>query len=339
MAGSAPIVEIEGLTFRYRRATDPAIREVSLQIDPGEILLVAGPSGCGKSTLIRAINGLIPHAYPGRADGHGPRRRPPDHRAEAPGHRPGRRDGAPGSGQADRRRDGRDRARLRPGEPRPAARRDPATDSARSPTRPAMRDSARTRDGGPLGRRAAAARDGRDPDDAAASCTSSTNRWPTSIRRPPPGSCDLLRRLADAGNAIVIVEHRVEEALDLRPDRVLYLEDGRCRATSATSTGFLEVADPAAVKLPFEVVLAHAAARSATAPRDGAGPPRAARGRRRGAGAASPSTAGSGRLRAIARSSTASRRDARAARGRRRPRPEWLGQDDAVPGRDAGSSR
>jgi len=28
-------------------------------------VLLAGPSGCGKSTLLRAINGLIPHMYPG----------------------------------------------------------------------------------------------------------------------------------------------------------------------------------------------------------------------------------------------------------------------------------
>src|SRR3954469_22769945 len=65
-----PIVQIEGLTFRYRRASEPAIHDTSLSIEPGEILLVAGPSGCGKSTLIRAINGLIPHAYPGELSGH-----------------------------------------------------------------------------------------------------------------------------------------------------------------------------------------------------------------------------------------------------------------------------
>ncbi|MGZ6256493.1 MAG: ATP-binding cassette domain-containing protein, partial [Candidatus Limnocylindria bacterium] len=64
MAGG-PLLEVESLTFRYRRATEPAIRDLSFAIEPGEVLLVAGPSGCGKSTLIRAINGLIPHAYTG----------------------------------------------------------------------------------------------------------------------------------------------------------------------------------------------------------------------------------------------------------------------------------
>ena len=66
---TTPLVEIDDLTFRYRRATEPAIRGISLSIERGEILLVAGPSGCGKSTLIRAINGLIPHAYPGELTG------------------------------------------------------------------------------------------------------------------------------------------------------------------------------------------------------------------------------------------------------------------------------
>lgn len=62
---SAPLPVVDELTFRYRRASEPALSQVSLQLEPGQILLVAGPSGCGKSTLIRAINGLIPHAYRG----------------------------------------------------------------------------------------------------------------------------------------------------------------------------------------------------------------------------------------------------------------------------------
>ena len=65
----------------------------------------------------------------------------------------------------------------------------------------------------------------------------------------------LLRDLADAGHAIVIVEHRVEEALELRPDRVLAMDDGHATYLGPLA-GFLEVADPLAVKLPFEVVLA-----------------------------------------------------------------------------------
>ena len=64
----------------------------------------------------------------------------------------------------------------------------------------------------------------------------------------------VLRDLADNGDAVVIVEHRVEEALDLRPDAVLYLDEGRTRFHGPVDS-FLEIADPRSVKLPFEVVL------------------------------------------------------------------------------------
>jgi energy-coupling factor transport system ATP-binding protein len=64
-----PVVVVEDLTFQYRRGTEPALRGVSLEVAPGEVLLVAGPSGCGKSTLIRALNGLIPHSYGGELSG------------------------------------------------------------------------------------------------------------------------------------------------------------------------------------------------------------------------------------------------------------------------------
>ena len=64
-----PVVEVTDFTFRYRRASEPALRDLSVAVHPGEVLLVAGPSGCGKSTLIRAMNGLIPHAYPGELSG------------------------------------------------------------------------------------------------------------------------------------------------------------------------------------------------------------------------------------------------------------------------------
>ncbi len=79
----------------------------------------------------------------------------------------------------------------------------------------------------------------------------------------------LLRALADEGAAIIIVEHRVEEALALRPDRVLYLDQGRTRYLGPVE-GFLAIADPTAVKLPFEVVADRLAA-EAVGPHEAAG--------------------------------------------------------------------
>ncbi len=60
---------VENLSFRYRDRPTPALRDVSLQVAAGELLLVAGASGCGKTTLIRCLNGLIPRSYKGDLQG------------------------------------------------------------------------------------------------------------------------------------------------------------------------------------------------------------------------------------------------------------------------------
>ncbi|MDX2593753.1 MULTISPECIES: ABC transporter ATP-binding protein [Streptomyces] len=42
------------------RPDAPAVSDVRLEVDAGEILTVVGPSGCGKSTLLRTWAGLLP---------------------------------------------------------------------------------------------------------------------------------------------------------------------------------------------------------------------------------------------------------------------------------------
>lgn len=65
MTANAVPSQVEHLSYRYRTRQDPALRDVSFDLRAGEILLVAGASGCGKTTLTRCLNGLIPRAYKG----------------------------------------------------------------------------------------------------------------------------------------------------------------------------------------------------------------------------------------------------------------------------------
>jgi len=63
-----PLV-IENLSFKYRTRPELAIENISFELKQGELLLIAGSSGCGKTTLARCINGLIPRSYRGERSG------------------------------------------------------------------------------------------------------------------------------------------------------------------------------------------------------------------------------------------------------------------------------
>jgi len=63
------LLSVRGLTFTYPEAAAPALREISLDVAPGDLLVVMGASGAGKSTLCRCLNGLIPNFIKGLLDG------------------------------------------------------------------------------------------------------------------------------------------------------------------------------------------------------------------------------------------------------------------------------
>ncbi len=58
-------VRLERVTYSYPGAPRPALRDATLQIASGQLVVVAGASGSGKSTLLRAISGLVPHFHGG----------------------------------------------------------------------------------------------------------------------------------------------------------------------------------------------------------------------------------------------------------------------------------
>jgi energy-coupling factor transporter ATP-binding protein EcfA2 len=63
------VLSFDRVTYTYPDADAPALRDVTLAIEPGELVVLAGGSGAGKSTLLRAAAGLVPHFHGGEFAG------------------------------------------------------------------------------------------------------------------------------------------------------------------------------------------------------------------------------------------------------------------------------
>ena len=60
LPGEAPFLSVKNVTAAYGHNGPKVLKDVSVDIYPGQTLAVVGESGSGKSTLARAISGLLP---------------------------------------------------------------------------------------------------------------------------------------------------------------------------------------------------------------------------------------------------------------------------------------
>jgi energy-coupling factor transporter ATP-binding protein EcfA2 len=239
-------VTLEGVSYTYPGASRPALRDASLELAPGQLVVVAGASGSGKSTLLRAISGLVPHFHGGTFAG----------RVSVAGldtreHGPGELAAAVGTLFQDPETQvvmGTVRAELgfgleNRGQPPEAVARGVEEAALALGIAHLLERSTAELSGGELQRVAlGAALAGRPPvvvlDE------------PTSQLDPVAGDelIGLLRRAnEDADTTIVLAEHRLERCL-AAADRVLALHDGAI-VCDATPAGFLQWAGHEAPRL------------------------------------------------------------------------------------------
>ena len=266
-----PAVFVEKLNFRYRSLDEdpqpkrqksapeteaielpPTIEDISFSLPAGKLLLIAGPSGCGKSTLLKCLNGLIPHSYKGTLSG------------EIQLH-----------GRSIKGQSLRDLA-LQVG----TMLQDPDKQILGSTVEQEIafgmenlsisRTEMHQRVSDVLnqlklehylGQATFALSGGQRQQIAAAgilvmqpSIFLFDEPFANLDSRAVDKLEELIQELLSKDSAVIIVEHRVEEALHLKPDKVLLLHDGHQTFFGDTQQ-FLELADPTQIKLPIESTL------------------------------------------------------------------------------------
>ncbi len=59
-APAPPVLSVQNVTARYKGTSFDVLKNVNVDVAPGQTLAIVGESGSGKSTLARAITGLLP---------------------------------------------------------------------------------------------------------------------------------------------------------------------------------------------------------------------------------------------------------------------------------------
>ena len=255
MTPETPLV-IEKLTFRYRDRKTPAIRDITFSAGPGEILLIAGASGCGKTTLIRCINGLIPRSYKGEASG-----RILLNGQETVGWALAKISQTVGTVLQDPERQilgtkvlhevafGLENLAM----PRPEiiTRVDESLNYLNISY---LRDRETFNLSGGEKQKVALA--------GVLAMRPSILLLDEPLASLDPASAyetlDMVRRLADEGMTVLMIEHRVEDVLRIRPERVMFMSEGQVKYLGSLE-GLEKVVDYHEVKLPAKAILERAA--------------------------------------------------------------------------------
>src|SRR3989442_1142958 len=266
-----PAVYVDKLSFRYRSLDDepntnrksasPAeapleepltIEDISFSLAAGELMLIAGPSGCGKSTLLKCLNGLIPHSYSGDLKGEirlagrpiaglslrdlaqhvGTMLQDPDKQIV-------------GSTVEQEVAFGMENLNT----PRPEMRRRIHEVLKQLRLEQFLGKTTFTLSGGQRQQVAAAGILVMQP-----SIFLFDEPFANLDSRAVDELEQLITDLRANGHTIIIVEHRVEEALHLKPDKVLLMREGQ-QVFYGDVQEFLTIADPTQVKLPVESTL------------------------------------------------------------------------------------
>ena len=261
-----PAIAVRGLTFRYQSNEEDedgnplpvsltkagAIEDISFTLPVGQLMLIAGPSGCGKSTLLKCLNGLIPHSYKGYLRG--------DIRLMGrPTKKLSLRDLAQYVGTMLQ---DPDKQILGNTVEQEVAFGMENLGVPRAPMLQRIREVLAEMHLGHLQTATTHTLSGGQRQQVAA-CGLLVMEPKIFLFDEPFANLDsqaveelegLIARLRAQGQTVVIVEHRVEEALHLQPDAILLMREGR-QVFFGDTAAFLEMADPTQIKLPIAATL------------------------------------------------------------------------------------